>query len=250
MFGKNSYIWQKDLNLTNISLENIFKSYPQTPKIWALEDINLSIEEGEFFCLVGPSGCGKSTLLKIIAGIEKPTKGNFIGPQSISMVFQSGALLPWLDVFGNVGFGLKMNNTPDNLIKERVEKYLKMVNLEGFNKKFPRELSGGQKQRVGIARALAVEPKVILLDEPFSALDPLTTAGLHEDLLRIWKETKITIIMISHLLEEAILLADRIGIMNQGKLPGILNVELPRPRKTKSKDFYTFEDKLYELIST
>ena len=213
-----------------------------------MENINLEVEEGEFFCLVGPSGCGKSTILKIITGIEKPTKGEFSGPENISMVFQSGALLPWLNVFDNVGFGLKMNNTPQSVIKEKVEKYLQMVNLKGLNQKYPRELSGGQRQRVGIARSLAIEPEVLLLDEPFSALDPLTTLDLHKDLLRIWKETKITIIMVSHLFEEAILLADRIGVMNKGQIQGILNVGLPRPRKTKSEEFYSFEDKLYKLI--
>ncbi len=233
-----------------LTLQDIYKSYPTEPKKWAVEKINLEVEQGEFFCLVGPSGCGKSTLLKVISGIEKPTKGQVNVSGNISMVFQSGALLPWLNVFDNVAFGLNMKETPSHMIKGKVEHYLQMVNLSGFDKKFPRELSGGQRQRVGIARALAVQPKILLLDEPFSALDPLTTVGLHNDLLKIWQETKITVVMVSHLLEEAILLADRIGAMTSGNIRGIMNVELPRPRKLKSEDFYNLEDKLYKLIQS
>jgi len=123
-----------------------------------------------------------------------------------------------------------------------------MVGLLGFNKKYPREISGGQRQRIGIARALAVKPDVLLLDEPFSALDPLTTAGLRKDLLKIWRETKITIIMVSHLLEEAIALGERVGVMGQGSLKEVVEVNLPRPRNLRSKEFYELEDKLYQLI--
>lgn len=229
--------------IDKVILENISKSYQTTPHKWAVKDISLTVTEGEFFCLVGSSGCGKSTLLKMIAGIEKPTSGSVNKPSNISMVFQSGALLPWLTVEDNIAFGLKMLGEKTN-----ISDYIKMVGLEGFNKKYPRELSGGQKQRVGIARALAVKPEVLLLDEPFSALDPLTTAELHQDLIKIWSDTKITIIMVSHLLEEAILLADRIGVMKDGEIKGILEITLPRPRKTKSESFYNLEDKLYKLI--
>jgi len=237
--------------LTNIvSLKNVSKSYPGSGSSWAIKDLSLEVMEGEFFCLVGPSGCGKSTLLKMIAAVEQPTSGTVTKPADISMVFQSGALLPWLNVEDNVGFGLKMKNTAKTEIKEKVAKYLALINLTGFNSKYPRELSGGMRQRVGIARALAVNPKVLLLDEPFSALDALTTTELHRDLLKIWHETKITIIMVSHLLEEAILLADRIGVMTKGNLRGILDVQLPRPRKFKSEDFYNLEDKLYKLIKS
>lgn len=231
-----------------ISLRNIYKSYPSAPKKWAVENLSLNVNRGEFFCLVGPSGCGKSTLLKVISGLENPTKGQVNVSGNISMVFQSGALLPWLSVFDNVAFGLKMQNYPAAIIKERVSKYLQMVNLSGFDKKLPRELSGGQRQRVGIARALAIQPQILLLDEPFSALDPLTTAGLHSDLLKIWQQTKITVMMVSHLLEEAIFLAERIGVMNQGALRGIVEVNIPRPRQLKSVDFYGMEDRLYRLI--
>lgn len=231
-----------------VVLNGISKSYPTTPNKWAIENINLTIHQGEFFCLIGPSGCGKSTLLKVIAGIEQPTMGEIIKPNNISMVFQSGALLPWLTVEENVAFGLKMINTPEHLIKSGVSEYLNMVNLVGVNQKYPREISGGMRQRVGIARALAIKPEVLLLDEPFSALDPLTTSDLHNDLLQIWKETKITIIMVSHLLEEAVLLAEKVGVMNQGKLTEVIDINLPKPLNLRSKEFYQLEDKLYQLI--
>lgn len=231
-----------------LSLNQISKSYTGTPKKWAVQDISLTIEQGEFFCLVGPSGCGKSTVLKMIAGIEQPTSGSIHKPENISMVFQSGTLFPWLTVEENTGFGLKMLNTPKHIIQEKVSAYLKMVGLFGFNKKYPREISGGQRQRVGIARALAVRPDVLLLDEPFSALDPLTTKALHRDLLKIWQETKVTVIMVSHLLEEAILLAERVGVMSQGTLKEVVEINLPRPRNLRSGEFYELEDKLYKLI--
>lgn len=231
-----------------VTLSNISKSYPTASGKWAVKDISLTVQQGEFFCLVGPSGCGKSTLLKMIAGIEQPTQGQLTKVNNISMVFQSGALLPWLTVEENTAFGLKMLNTPPHLIQTGVAGYLKMVNLIGLNKKYPRELSGGQRQRVGITRALAIKPDVLLLDEPFSALDQLTTYELHKDLLKIWKETKITIIMVSHLLKEAITLAERIGIMSQGVLKETVEVNLPRPRNPRSKEFYALEDKLYKLI--
>lgn len=227
-----------------IQLNQVSKSYPGTKGKWAVKEINLAIKQGEFFCLVGPSGCGKSTLLKIIAGIETPTAGNLIKPANISMVFQGGALLPWMSVEDNIAFGLKMLNTPKHLEKSSVLEYVKMVGLEGLNKKYPRQLSGGQKQRVGIARALVTKPEVLLLDEPFSALDELTTNELHKDLLKIWQETKITVIMVSHLLAEAILLSARIGVMSQGSLKEVIEINLPRPRDKRSAEFYALEDAL------
>lgn len=227
-----------------IILENISKSYPGASGKLAVKEISLKVEQGEFFCLVGPSGCGKSTLLKIIAGIETSTSGSLIKPANISMVFQGGALLPWMSVEDNIAFGLKMLNTPKHLEKSSVLEYVKIVGLEGLSKKYPRQLSGGQKQRVGIARALVTKPEVLLLDEPFSALDELTTFELHKDLLKIWQETKITVIMVSHLLAEAILLSERIGVMSQGSLKEVIEIDLPRPRDKRSAEFYALEDDL------
>ncbi len=212
-----------------IVIKDLYKSYLSQGKKLAVEGFNLEVKQGEFFCLVGPSGCGKSTLLKIIAGLESPSSGQVIKPDTVSVVFQSGALLPWLNVVENVAFGLKMQGISDHKIAEAVNKFLKMVKLEDFHRKYPRELSGGQKQRVGIARALAVDPQLLLLDEPFSALDPITTDELHQDLLNIWSETGKTVLMVSHSLEEAVVLADRVGVMKDGKLIGIIDINLKRP---------------------
>ncbi len=230
-------MWQKGTNLTDlVTLRNISKTYREA-KSSAVEGINFSVSEGEFFCFVGPSGCGKSTILKMIAGIEQPSSGTLNKPDEISMVFQSGALLPWMNVSDNAGFGLKMKGLPKEEKEARVKKYLDMVKLTHYEQKYPRELSGGQRQRVGIARALSMEPKVFLLDEPFSALDPLTTEELHDDLLAIWNSTKTTIIMVSHLLEEAVMLSDRIAVMAEGHIREIIDIPLPRPRNEHSDDF-------------
>src|SRR5579864_9569134 len=150
-----------------IVFSNVRKSY-ETPPVYVLDDFSLSINRGEFFCLVGPSGCGKSTVLKMIAGIENPTTGTLVRPPQVGMVFQSYALLPWLTVEDNISFAARMQRFPEAKVKEVTGRYLQMVHLEAFAGKYPRELSGGQRQRVGIARALAVESDVLLLDEPFS----------------------------------------------------------------------------------
>jgi len=205
-----------------ISIVNLTKKYHGQSKL-SLKDVNLEINQGEFFCLIGPSGCGKSTLLKTIIGIEKPTSGQIHRPEDITMVFQSGALLPWLNVLDNTSFGLKMKGLPEIQYRQTAEKYLEMVGLSQFLKKSPRELSGGQRQRVGIARALSMETEVLFLDEPFSALDPVTTEELHKDLIKIWKDTGKTIIMISHSIQEAVELADRIAVMKEGEIEKIVD---------------------------
>src|ERR1039458_2052753 len=156
---------------TPIVFTNVNKSY-ETPPVYVVRDFSLSINRGEFFCLVGQSGCGKSTVLKMIAGIERPTSGTLVKPNHVGMVFQSYALLPWLTVEDNVSFAARMQKFDEEKIKDITARYLQMVHLEAFTRKYPRELSGGQRQRVGIARALAVESDVLLMDEPFSALDP------------------------------------------------------------------------------
>ena len=168
-----------------IIFSNVSKSY-ETPPVYVVHDFSLSIDRGEFFCLVGPSGCGKSTVLKMIAGIEIPTSGMLVRPNHVGMVFQSYALLPWLTVEENISFAARMQRFEEERVKELTGRYLRMVHLEAFAKKHPRELSGGQRQRVGIARALAVEPDVLLMDEPFSALDPVSCDELYADLLEIW----------------------------------------------------------------
>lgn len=199
---------------------------------------------GEFFCLIGPSGCGKSTVIKLMAGIETFSTGTIVRPERIGMVFQSYALLPWLTVEGNVSFAARMQGFDRKKVREVTERYLSIVHLEAFAQRYPRELSGGQRQRVGIARALAVEPEILLMDEPFSALDPVMIDELHHDILRIWEQTKKTIVMVSHNFEEAILLADRVGIMKQGRLEKIVGIALPRPR---SEDDPAFTAEVHKL---
>ncbi len=243
-------MWQKDTNLTNPTvLKNIGKAYFGS-KMPAVSDINLEVEKAEFLCLVGPSGCGKSTILKLIAGLEPPTAGTIEKPESVGMVFQSGALLPWLTVEENVAFPIYAKEGSKEKAEDITNKYIQMVALNAFKLKYPRELSGGQKQRVGIARALASEAEVLLLDEPFSALDSVTTNELHKDLLRIWQETGKTIVMVSHLIEEAILLADRIAIMQQGKLKNIVDVSLRRPRREEDRKFPELLEKIKHELSS
>lgn len=235
-----------------ISLQGVDKTYLSTdPKInhppAALKDISLSIRREEFLAIIGPSGCGKSTLLKIIAGLEKESTGIVVAPPNISMVFQNGALLPWLTAEGNVALGLrakKIRRPSEKEIEKTVKEFLTMVGLTDFAKKYPRELSGGQKQRVGLARALAVKPAVLLLDEPFSALDPKTTEELHSDVLKIWKEQKLTIILVSHLIEEAVSLADRVTLMKTGKIEEIFPVPLPYPRRENGLPFHELVQKI------
>lgn len=236
--------------MTNpIILKNVGKIYlgSKTP---AVSDFNLDVKIGEFLCLIGPSGCGKSTVLKMIAGLEQPTSGEIEKPKSVGMVFQSGALLPWLTVEENVAFPIYAKGISKEKAEDLTNKYIQMVALGEFKLKYPRELSGGQKQRVGIARALAVEPEVLILDEPFSALDPLTTDEMHEYLLKIWNETKKTIVMVSHLTEEAILLSDRIAIMKDGKLKNIFEVSLKRPRKEEDKKFLELLEKIKRELAS
>ena len=230
-----------------IDFKNVSRVY-KAAKVTAVSDVSFSVDEGEFFCMVGPSGCGKSTILRLIGGIEPITSGVVEKPNEVSMVFQSGALLPWMSVEENVSFVNKAKGLSRLKIDEQTTKYLKMVDLEAFRFRYPRELSGGQKQRVGIARALAVEPKVLLLDEPFSALDPVTTDELRECLLKVWQETEKTIVMVSHSIEEAVLLSDKIAVMKQGGIKEILEINLKRPRNSETKEFLQLLDKIKSLL--
>jgi NitT/TauT family transport system ATP-binding protein len=219
-----------------ISFTHVSKTY-DNGRAAALTGISFNVESGSFVCIVGPSGCGKSTILKIISGLDIQTAGQVQKPQHTAMVFQSGALLPWLNVYDNIAFGLKSQHLPERHIHLQTEKYMDMMGLSGFADKFPRELSGGQRQRVGIARALAVEPETLLLDEPFSALDTATTEELHKDLLKIWKQTEKTIVMVSHSIEEAVTLADNIIVMGAGKIISEVQIPLPRPRREQEAQF-------------
>jgi len=222
----------------------------------AVHEVSLSVQASEFVCFVGPSGCGKSTVLRMICGLETPTSGSVLYrgqpvrgvTPGLSMVFQSAALMPWLSVRDNVAFGLEMHNRSEAERKGVVDRFIAMVGLQEAVDRTPRELSGGMRQRVGIARALAMEPEVLLLDEPFSALDPETTDDLHEQLLHIWRTTGTTMIMVSHLMEEALKLADRVVVFELGRVRTELTVALPRPRDVDSSEFIARRHQLDGLI--
>jgi NitT/TauT family transport system ATP-binding protein len=220
----------------------------------ALHDINLSIRESEFVCFIGPSGCGKTTLLRIVAGLEAPTSGTITidgdpikGPSpERGMVFQEYSLFPWRTVLDNTVFGLELKGVARVERERRGRQYLKMVGLEGFETRYPHELSGGMKQRVAIARALVNDPKALLMDEPFGALDAQTRNIMQSELLRIWEEEKKTVVFVTHSVDEAIYLADTIVIMSArpGRIKDIIDIPLPRPRNRTSSEVNRIRDRI------
>jgi NitT/TauT family transport system ATP-binding protein len=213
----------------------------------ALQDVNFSVNKGEFFTIIGPSGCGKSTLLNIIAGLDKPSSGKVIidgvevngpSPDRIAVVFQDPALYNWRTVLSNVEFGLEIRGVNKWERREKALKYIKLVGLSGFEDKYPTQLSGGMKQRVAIARALCLETPILLMDEPFGALDEQTRLLLGIELSKIWMETKRTVIFVTHSLFEAAFLSDRILVMTArpGKVKKIVEVDIPRPRDPNNEE--------------
>jgi NitT/TauT family transport system ATP-binding protein len=230
-----------------ITFDNVSKKFEETDI--ALRDVSFSVMPSEFVCVIGPSGGGKSTILKIIAGLEAASSGTVQKPENIAMVFQNGALLPWLTAAENIELGMESHamryrehhhhhvSLSDSVLHRETEKYLSLMHLTDVAQRYPRELSGGQRQRVGIARALAVHPAILLLDEPFSALDPKTTEELHKDLIHIWTETKTTIIMVSHSIEEAVTLAEKIMLIKNRTIAHTFTVTLPRPRRENETGF-------------
>lgn len=214
-------------------------------EVVALNGVSLDIADNEFVCVVGPSGCGKSTLLNIIAGLLEPTSGAvYVDGKKVEgtgvergVVFQQYALFPWLTVKKNVEFGLKLKNLPKDEIEEIAMKYIRMVDLEKFANAYPKELSGGMKQRVAIARAYAVNPEVLLMDEPFGALDAQTRTQLQSELLKTWEEERKTCFFITHDVEEAIILAQRVVIMSArpGRIKEIVNIDIPHPRTQETR---------------
>ncbi|MDO8582392.1 MAG: ABC transporter ATP-binding protein [bacterium] len=218
-----------------ISFDCVSKTYDDVDV--ALVGASFAVPHGAFACVIGPSGGGKSTVLKLIAGITEPTAGAVVKPKNVSMVFQAGALMPWLSALENVAFGLHNKGLSIARIRSTAQKYFKMLGLQGLEEKLPRELSGGERQRVGIARALAVNPHVLLLDEPFSALDPKTTDELHKDIIKIWKETGKTVVMVSHSIEEAVALASMVILVKDRAVKKIFDIDLPRPRHEHALPF-------------
>ncbi|HHY42328.1 MAG TPA: ABC transporter ATP-binding protein [Thermoanaerobacterales bacterium] len=222
-----------------INLENLTKVfYARKKKIVALENIDLSVREGEFLCIVGPSGCGKTTLLRILAGLEKQTWGKVIirskNPEKplTSMVFQGESVFPWMTVAENVAYSLRIRGIPKNERREIADHYLKLMGLDGFADTFPHQLSGGMKQRINVARAFVSDPEILLMDEPFGALDEQNRLILQQELLKIWEGSGKTTLFITHSIDEALVLADRIIIMtaHPGRVKAIVPIDIPRPR--------------------
>jgi len=230
--------------------------------VTVLKDVSFTAREGEFIAIVGPSGSGKSTILRLINGLIKPTVGGIIhkGKPLLDInleaatVFQSFALLPWLTVAQNVELGLEARGLDKIQRRKKAAFYIDKVGLDGYEEAYPRELSGGMKQRVGLARALAVEPEILLMDEPFSALDALTSINLRDELVDIWSDRDIpvnTVVMVTHMIEEAIELTDRVIVLNgrPGHIAADLAIDLPRPRDKRDKAFNEYVDKIFSLIA-
>lgn len=228
----------------------------------ALEDFTLEVAEGEFLAIVGPSGCGKSTFLNVVAGLIPPAAGEVrvygkpvTGPgPDRAVVFQDYALMPWRTVESNVRFGLEMQGRVDSDTKSKIARYIKMVGLAGFERAYPRELSGGMRQRVGLARALVTEPRLLLMDEPFAAVDAMTRELMQEELAKIVATTGQPIIFITHGVDEAVTLADRIAVVTNrpGRIKEIIEVDLPRPRSRASRqlpEFQALRDRVWNLLS-
>jgi NitT/TauT family transport system ATP-binding protein len=243
----------------HIRIEKVSKVFSTGGReVAALDDINLDIKPGEFICLLGPSGCGKSTLLNTVAGFSPPTSGvvringetvRAPGPDR-GMVFQEYALFPWMTVEKNIAFGLEIQNKTSAQIAGKVDALLEMLKLQDFRDRYPKDLSGGMRQRVAIARVLALDSPVMLMDEPFGALDSLTRRNLQDELLRIWMEFKKTIIFVTHSIEESIYLADRIIVMTYrpGRIKRDVSVNMPHPRDPGSAEFNGLKKELGLLV--
>jgi nitrate ABC transporter ATP-binding subunit len=229
-------------------------------EVEALARIDASIERGAFVCLIGASGCGKSTLLRVVAGFEEPTTGEVLvegkpvtAPGSDrGMVFQDYALFPWMTVRQNIGFGPRQRQLPRKEVEDIADEFVKLVGLERAANRYPSQLSGGMKQRVAIARVLANNANILLMDEPFGALDALTREQLQRELLQIWERTRVTIVFVTHSVEEAALLADRVLVMSAGpgRIESDIRIDLPRPRDVSSPEFNAVRRELAQRLTS
>ena len=245
-----------------VVIESVTKEYPghEGENLLAISDVSLSIEDQEFVVLVGPSGCGKSTLLNMVGGLLSPTDGKIYFDQLpagreplVGIVFQEIGLFPWRSVESNISFGLEELKVGEAEKKERIEYYMELVGLKGFENSYPHQLSGGMRQRVGIARALAIQPNLLLMDEPFSALDAQTRTLMQEELLSIWEKTRLSTLYVTHNIAEAVALADRVVVFSRrpGRISSILPIELSRNERSNPENaavFNGYVDQIWSLI--
>jgi len=240
-----------------ITIQNVSRSYESTR---ALADVSFSVAEGEFCCIVGPSGCGKTTLLRAIAGLDDPDGGSIlVGGDPVTgpgldrgMVFQEYALFPWRTVRGNIRFGLDRPACDCADCEARVRELIDLVGLDGCENAYPKELSGGMKQRVGITRALAPDPEILLMDEPFGSVDARTRDRLHTELLDIWTQTGQTVVFVTHDIDEAVTLADRVVVMDAdpGTVQSVFSIDIERPRERTSRDFVDHVARIREELGS
>jgi len=251
--------------MIKLSIEHLSKRYwfeREDREVLAVNDVSLDVADGEFLAIVGPSGCGKTTLLNIVAGLLPYEEGNVSidgkkvqGPGvDRAVVFQHASLLPWRSINGNVRYGMELQKRFDEAtMRQRADHFIKLVGLSGFERHYPNELSGGMQQRVNLARALAADPKVLLMDEPFAALDAQTREFMQAELLKIWSENRKTVLFITHQINEAVYLADRVAVMSArpGRLKGVFKIPFARPRTLHLKrdpQFLEIEDSIWQLI--
>jgi NitT/TauT family transport system ATP-binding protein len=251
--------------MSKLAIEHLTKRYwmeREDREVVALSDVSVSVEDGEFTAIVGPSGCGKTTLLNIVAGLLPYEEGTVkidgkktSGPGvDRAVVFQHASLLPWRSIIGNIRYGMEMQKRFDEAtMKQRADHFLKLVGLTGFDRHFPRELSGGMQQRVNLARALAADPVVLLMDEPFAALDAQTREFMQAELLKIWAQTSKTVLFITHQINEAVYLADRVIVMSArpGRVKDVFRIPFSRPRTLSLKrdpKFLEIEDAIWQLV--
>jgi NitT/TauT family transport system ATP-binding protein len=242
-----------------ISVESVSKLFGKgTERVTALQDVNLTFGDGEFICLLGPSGCGKTTLLNMLAGFEMPTTGRLhaFGQHIESpgadrtMMFQDYALFPWLTVVQNIEYGLKRKGCGKAERARVAAHYIKLIDLVGFEHKYPRQLSGGMRQRVALARALAVQPKMLLMDEPFAALDSFTRERMQDELVRVWQAERKAVVFVTHSIDEAIKLADTIVVMSArpGRVARVIQIEGSRPRDLDSMDNIAISKQIRDIL--
>lgn len=242
-----------------LSVRNVVKKFQRDGEeaLVALNGVNLDIEAGSFISLIGPSGCGKSTLLRLVAGLSEADKGEILlDGEKITgtsyergLVFQNPTLFPWLNIYDNVAFGLKARHIYRQN-KSRVKEYIRLVGLEGFEKAYPHQLSGGMCQRASLARTLTGKPKILLLDEPLGALDAFTRMNMQDEILRIWKEESMTMIMVTHDVDEAVYLSDKVVVMSSrpAKIEQIINIDMGRPRDRSNPDFLQYRSKILRIL--